>query len=331
MIRFFPRTALLAAAAAVFCPVLAWGWGSDGHETIGLLAARQIAGTRAAAEVSKLLRSGETLAVASTWADRIKRGGFDAESNDFILRNPAHSTYHYTDIPFQADAYRPDMFGARPLDLVHLYGRCIAILRGKADEKNNPTGITPRVALLLVAHFAGDIEQPFHVGGGYIADVNGEPRFVDPRSRPAGSYRSDAGANALMFGPGNLHFYWDILAVQRAMRRRAGGSGSRAYVEWIATNIRAQPDWNAKGDPESWPAQWATSILPLARTARTGLQLGARVEVPNPYPPPEYRSEWTVALPPDYERRALDVVDQQLARGGYRLANLLQAIWPDAR
>lgn len=331
MNRFFSRIALLGVAALCVCPAIAWGWGSEGHETIGMLAERQIAGTRAAAEVRKLLRFGETLAVVSTWADRVKRGGFDAESDDFILRNPAHPSYHYTDIPFQVADYRAGMVGARPSDLVHLYERCIAILRGRSDAKSNPTAITPRVALLLVAHFAGDIEQPFHVGGGYIAEVEGAPRFVDPRGRPRGSYRSDIGANALMIGAGNLHYYWDILAVQRAMVRRTGAPGARAYADWIAANIKPQADWDAKGDASSWPAQWAGSVLPLAREARAGLQLGPRVEVPNPSPPPIYRSEWTVALPPDYERRAMDAVDLQLARGGYRLARLLQDIWPEAR
>lgn len=331
MIRSIVRLAVLGLAALIFWPAMALGWGWEGHETMGLLAERQIAGTRAAAEVGKLLRAGETLAVAATWADRIKRGGFDAESLDFILRNPAHPTYHYTDIPYQASEYRPNMPGARPLDLVHLYGRCIAILRGEADEKSNPTGITPRVALLLVAHFAGDIEQPFHVGGGYIAEVNGAPHFVDPRQRSPGSFRSDIGANALMFGPGNLHFYWDVLAVQRAMMRRSGSTGARAYADWSESNFKPQADWKAKGDPATWPAQWAGSVLPLAREARAGLRLGPRVEVPNPNAPPPFRSEWTVALPPDYERFALDAVDLQLARGGYRLAQLLKAIWPESR
>lgn len=331
MNRLRVRTALGLVLAFGVCPRVALGWGSEAHETIGLLAERQIAGTRAAAEVRKLLRSGETLAVASTWADRIKRGGFDAESNDYLLRNPGHLSYHYTDIPFQAAAYRPDLIGARPDDLVHLYGRCIAILRGRSDAKNNTTGITPRVALLLVAHFAGDIEQPFHVGGGYIAEVDGRPRFVDPRGRPRGSYRSDIGANALMFGPGNLHFYWDIMAVRRAMAQSGGSLGPRAYADWLAANFKPQADWDAKGDPASWPAQWAGSILPLARETRAGLRLGLRVEVPNPSAPPPYRSEWTVALPPEYERRATNAVGPQLARGGHRLARLLQAIWPEAR
>ena len=49
---------------------------------------------------------------------------------------------------------------------------------------------------MLVAHFAGDIEQPFHVGGGYIAEDGGGSRFVDPRTARGAKFRSDFGANA---------------------------------------------------------------------------------------------------------------------------------------
>ena len=335
MIKKWPtmtrRAAQAGVVALLLCPTVVRGWGWEGHETIGWLAERRIAGTRAATEVKKLLRPGETLAVVSTWADRIKRGGFDEESNDFVLRNPGHATYHYTDIPFQAAAYRADLIGARPEDIVQIYARCIDILRGKSNAQSNPTGITTRVALMLVVHFAGDMEQPFHIGDGYISEVGGVTRFVDPHGLPPETYRSDIGGNALMFGPGNLHYYWDILAVQRAMARNGGAANPSDFATWIAARFKPDPLWHARGEPATWPAQWATSILPLCRETRAGLRLGSRVEVPNPRPPPPFRSEWPIELPAGYERRSMDAVGPQLARGGYRLALLLQAIWPDAR
>ncbi len=311
-------------------PTLVFGWGAEAHETIGLLAERQIAGSRAASEVKRLLRPGETMAVVSTWADRVKRDGLDAEATEFVGRNPYHATYHYTDIPFQSSEYRSNLIGARPDDLIRLYARCIEILRGKSAPGENPTGISPRVALMLVIHFAGDIEQPFHVGCGYIEEHGGAARFVDPRASHREKFQSDTGGNALLIGPANLHYYWDVLAVQRAMQQATGGTNVAAYADWIASHYPPQRSWDAAGRPETWPAQWATSVLPLCREMRAGLKLGARVEVPNPRPPPPFRSEWTVELPPGYERRAAEVVSPQLAKGGYRLARLLQAIWPEA-
>jgi hypothetical protein len=319
----------LCAAAAGLVPTSVFGWGAEAHETIGLLAERQIAGTRSAGEVKRLLRPGETMAVVSTWADRIKREGFDPESNDYVARNPAHPTYHYTDIPFQAAEYRASLIGARPDDLVQLYTRCIDILRGKSDPRANPTGITPRVALMLVVHFAGDIQQPFHVGGGYIAESGGVARFVDPRGSHRVKFRSDIGGNALLIGPANLHYYWDVLAVQRAMQQATGGTNVPAYADWLAARYPPQRSWEPMGRPDTWPAQWATAVLPLCREMRAGLVLGPRVEAPNPRPPPPFRSEWMVELPPRYERRAVEVVNGQLARGGYGLAQVLKAIWPE--
>ena len=317
------------AAALLLVPATAFGWGAEAHETIGLLAERELAGTRAAAEVKKLLRPGETMAVVSTWADRIKREGFDQESNEYVARNPFHPTYHYTDIPFQSTQYRANLLGARPDDLIHLYTRCIEILRGKSEAGGNPTGITPRVALMLVIHFAGDIEQPFHVGGGYVAESAGVARFIDPRVAGRIKFHSDIGGNALLIGPANLHYYWDVLAVQRAMQQATGGTSVTTYADWIAAHFPPQRSWDATGRPETWPAQWATSILPLCREMRSGLKLGPRVELPNPRPPPPFRSEWTVELPPGYERRAVETISPQLARGGHRLARLLQTIWPE--
>ena len=328
-----PASWSLSASVLIWLsmPAAVYGWGNTAHELVGMLAERQLAGTRAAVEVNKLLRPGETLAVASTWADRIKRDGFDQESIDFVASNPAHPTYHYTDIPFQAAQYRADLIGARPDDLVRMYARCITILRGKSDAVSNPTGITPRVALLLVIHFAGDLGQPFHVGGGYIAESGGVARFVDPRFSRGLKARSDIGGNALMMGPANLHYFWDVLAVQRAMQQATGGANANTYADWIAAHFPVQRSWDATGQPETWPAQWATSILPLCREMRAGLKLGMRVEVPNPRPPPPFRNEWTVELPPGYERRAAEVVSPQLAQAGYRLSQVLQAIWPDAK
>lgn len=52
-----------------------------------------------------------------------------------------------------------------------------ASFRIRNPAPKNPRRISKRVALLLLAHSAGHIHQPLHVGCGYI-DAHG--RFVDP-------------------------------------------------------------------------------------------------------------------------------------------------------
>ena len=49
-------------------------------------------------------------------------------------------------------------------------------------------------------------------------------------------FQTDIGGNALMIGPANLHYYWDVLAVQRAMQQATGGANVAAYADWIAAH-----------------------------------------------------------------------------------------------
>jgi hypothetical protein len=69
------RTAILLTGllmiATLRCPP-AWGWGSEGHETIGAMADMLLAGTNAGQRVQALLVPGETLSTAAIWADCAK-------------------------------------------------------------------------------------------------------------------------------------------------------------------------------------------------------------------------------------------------------------------
>ncbi len=306
-------------------------WGPDGHTTVGWLAQQHIRGTQAAAEVRKLLRPGETLARATVWADTIKGGARDEEARDYVAKNPEHGRYHYTDVPFQVTEYRVDLTGADPQDLVHLYSRVIKILRGTASPAENPTGITPRVALLLLAHFAGDLQQPWHIGASYIADVGGRQEFIDPAGWAAGTFHDDFGGNGLIVGPGNMHYCWDVLYLQKAMQRATGGVNPEVYGGWLMKMIQPKPAWGGRGEPETWPFQWATAMLPLCREAHEGIKLGPRTQVPNRSRNAKepFKNEWHAQLPSNYDQRAVDAMGLQMAQGGWRLAQILLAIWPE--
>ncbi len=325
MVRVPSLIALFACASSSLA------WGPEGHATVGSLADKHLAGTRAETEMRKLLRPGETLARMGSWADRIKGGGFDAESKDYIEKNPDHGGYHYTDIPFNAAAYRPYLVGARPEDLIQMYARCIKILRGTATPGENPTGITPRVALLLLAHFAGDLEQPLHVGAAYIATIQGREEFVDPTGMAPGTYAESRGGNELLVGPANLHSCWDSVYTQRAMQRATGGTSAEIFAAWLLATLKPQRAWAGKGEPETWPMQWANDILPLCRMAHEGIRLGPRLRVPSTSSATGFKSQWRTQLPSSHERTALTVIPEQLAKGGWRLAQVLLAVWPDKK
>lgn len=67
---------------------------------------------------------------------------------------------------------------------------CIAVLQGKEPEEN-ARKITRPIAVILLAHFVGDIHQPLHVGAQYF-NAKGQP--VDPER---GGELPDEGGNSL--------------------------------------------------------------------------------------------------------------------------------------
>jgi hypothetical protein len=317
MIRSKP--ALTAAAAAVVVTVWTMSLGAfaeSGHRVVGMLAEMHLKNTRALKEVHRILRPNETLADAAYWPDRIKDPLYeDGDTAMFRLLHPAHDTYHYANLPFQAAAYGLDITGARPTDLVQASREAIRVLRtGKGL-------FTPREALRLLAHFAGDIHQPLHVGNAFVS-ATGPLQFVIPNG-PTG-WRTSLGGNALVYGPENrfnLHSYWDAHAVNITM-----GSDDLATFAAKLFRDQPQPGWANSGDPETWPAQWATEGLAHAKKAHDGIRL---VSYLGPDDEKRVAHRWLIEQPAGYDDRARPLIRRQLAVAGFRLAATLKAVWPD--
>ncbi|MEA3187871.1 MAG: hypothetical protein QOD99_1701 [Chthoniobacter sp.] len=312
---------LLSAILAALPAASALGYGNAGHEIVGSIAARLLAGTHAEAEMKKLLRPSEDLPKACTWADRTKLPDtyLSAEMKDYVAANPSHHKYHYCDVPFQEKTYHDGGTGTNPEDIVHTMKLCIAILRDPKAHADDPHHITPRIALLLLAHFTGDLHQPLHVGCSYMDKEN---RFVDPDQGGIG--QPDAGANFFKLNKSMaLHGYWDTIAVRKARDRAAGLD----FASYLLGLYPPKPDWKAKGLPGTWPQQWATDTLQLAAQCYKDVKLTDRHTVPADDTHPAH-DEWKATLPPGYDQRAADVVAVELTKGGFRLAELLKAIWP---
>jgi hypothetical protein len=319
----------------------AFGYGSDGHRIIGAIADQLLKGTPDEIELHQRLRPGETLESMSTWADEIKsgplklnNGAVDPESADFLATNPLHALYHYTDVPFQLRRYAHATIGTEPHDLVHSMCICIDVLRGRDNPATNPTGISAHAAWLLLVHFVGDIHQPFHVGTGYIAQVDGVGRFVSPTPTFG---ESDRGGNALrtnlmsvrdIRNPDGtttrqesrmpLHAYWDFDAVTAGM---PAGATPAQYAASLLQQIKAEKSWRLKGDPATWPEQMANDMLPLADRFHQNLHLGARHEVKDREG--KTRGEWDVTISEAYQANARQAARTLLVKAGYRLAALV--------
>ncbi|HEY0872028.1 MAG TPA: S1/P1 nuclease [Vicinamibacterales bacterium] len=316
-LRTVPFTLAVAVAAASILSISLDAFGGSGHRIVGTLAEMHLKGTRALKEVRKILRPNETLAEAAVWPDTIKDPLYeDGDTPMFRLNHPAHDTYHYANLPFQSNAYALTTPGARPTDAVQTASIAIDVLRtGKGP-------FTAREALRILAHLAGDIHQPLHVGNAFVS-ASGPLQFVVPKG-PTG-WRTTLGGNALVYGPENrfnLHSYWDSHAVNITM----GQEDVATFSSRLFAEMKPEPSWSNTGDARTWPAQWAGDGLKHAKEVHKGIRL---VSYLGPDDQKRTAHRWLIEQPAGYDDRARPLIRRQLAVAGYRLAQTLKAIWPE--
>lgn len=351
------KLACCVALAGAFVAQSAFAWGTDGHRAVGAIADRLIRGSDAEQQVRALLLPGETLASISTWPDCVKGnwcGPQSQEMIDYVAANPQHSEYHYTDIPFELDHYHDGAAGTTDVDIVQTLKQAIAVLQGKDTPATNPHKFTRRQALILVTHLAGDIVQPLHVGAAFV-DKDG--KFVVPKTKAEIDetvvFDSRGGNNFLMddekleqlssklIPPGEpkpaapikpgvpkaltkpFHSYWDTTTVDYAFRRISTRTPDQFADAVIATKPSVSRD---KGDLSTWPTAWADDTLVVAKAAFDGVTVGKIT--PQVGKKGETYYTWTLEVPANYPVPSSAIAKTQLIKGGYHLAELLQAIWP---
>ena len=338
---------IVAILTLCMLPISGLCYGQRGHELVGAIAdLRLTANKKAAAKVSKLL-DGLTLADAANLADSIKGwdeckgsssqytvvGGprINAELHAFVQANPCdgkpnHHQFHYTDVPLAGnEKYKDGAIGRNDSDIVHMIAYCIRVLAGKEPEKN-PRSITKTVAVILLAHYLGDIHQPLHVGAEYFDD-DGNP--IEPTSAKKG--HGDQGGNKLNLflfvdgkvrALGGLHGYWDTKVVEEAF-------GNTPNSE-IALNLaKTEPSsWKLTGSPESLSEQMADEIMPIAREAHKRLEYSkVRVEKGDGDITAGRALERVVDGQPSYAAWSQSVVKSEIHKAGWRLAAIFTALF----
>ncbi|WP_139826179.1 S1/P1 nuclease [Derxia lacustris] len=342
--NFASRLSAFVLGAGLACASsAALAWGGDGHRTVGALADRLLEGSRAGAQVATLLGGGLRLEDAAVWADcakGVERDGYgyrygsqgkyrdcarfettrgEAEMVDFVRRNDdncrrepgdetCHKQYHYADVALQRRAYALGRVGTSDVDVVSATTAAIRVLQGRPAPW--PFSIRDRrEALLLLAHYVGDIHQPLHVGALYL-DQNG--RRVDPDNDGFDRRSETRGGNEIRVlrdngrdGP-NLHALWDDLPA--ALKPHNIDAG------WVAAARRVKP---SDGPLDDWAAQWASQSLGQARRGLKDLDFSPKTE-----------GRWQTRLPADYRDSIDDIKQTQLTLAGARLAQVLKAIWP---
>jgi len=335
-------SALLLTICLISVNALAYG--PRGHQLVGAIADKRLAKNRTVANKVRNLLDGLTLERVATFPDEIKSwdecgrpGGDTPVTNktrindelrafweaNLCSSHPSHSEFHFTDVPiFGDEKYADGQIGREEFDIVKMIPFCIRVLRGDEPE-NNPRAITKSVAVILLAHYLGDIHQPLHVGAEYF-NADGDP--FEPSDSDKGF--ADQGGNKLTLftfvngklkSVGKFHSYWDGQTVDNAFGKQANAT--------VAKRLAAQEpaEWELSGAPETWAEQMANDILPIAKEAHERLTFSNIKITAGAHdiksgdakeqrkPGQKFYATWAAAM-----------VKQEIQKGGWRLAAVLE-------
>lgn len=293
-----PRYPALLLLLALLSPAAVWGWGTLGHKTTAMLATRLLS-RPAAREVRSLLQS-QSLMTVSTWADDF------AHTSEGRYSAP----WHYID----AHDSPPNACGVElSRDCDSVSGRkssgcvvsAIANHTARLRDRDVPWAERQR-SLKFLVHFLGDIHQPLHTED-LLRGGNGIEVAFDGHHT-------------------NLHHVWDTSIPERLV----GGNSVRDAVRWadsLRADITAGRRWGSDA-----PAAWGDCLDPslgsdcaLAWAQESNAWMCSYV-LPPTYPDGFIGSE----LNGSYYDGAVDIVELQVARAGWRLAMWLNAILADA-
>ncbi len=283
----------------LFTPATSFGWGAGGHMMVASIAFNRL-NPRAKAKARELLAipidpaevssKSKNFVSAAVWADELR------PFPEFDSLKPLH----FIDMPFTTDGTPLPSGLPEPDNIVKALEDNVNILKTSTDKNQQAK------ALRLIIHFVGDIHQPLHCA----ARVS--------RDHPDG----DNGGNLVSIKvPGvgrklkttNLHSYLDGGIgnfpptgpnFKPPPLKQIGPAAMRAMKGNRATDPALMLD-----DPFNFTA-WADESFALAKTvAYKGIKNGSRPNLA-------------------YRKASLKVARKRVAWGGYRLAALLNTIWP---
>ena len=346
--------AALFAIATLATPAQAWDY--PGHRIVGAIAdlVLQERYPEVYAKVQAKLATKDaggqevkrTLSEVAVFPDCAKPGNREfcgrdpsEEEKQYAARNRQHSRFHYTDVPLEQRKYVADTAGTGKVDVVRMINYAVAQLRGQKPQIDG-VDLTDAEAIWLLAHLVGDIHQPLHVGARYYDKTC--LRSVDPNEIGQAptfgigqtSVETIGGNNiALMVAAPavpfarNLHFYWDGAAVAQAMQAAGTGSTQAAEKEFARILAAKAPEgWDTKGDVDTWATKWASEIMPVAVEAHRRLMI-RRSSGPALDSHGKLECTWKTSVDQSYQDWAKEHARTQLAKAGFRLAALMQAIF----
>jgi hypothetical protein len=295
----FKRALSIVIAFLILCtPSISLGWGAGGHMMTAHIAFRRLNPTARAKATELLAIPINPAAVTATSLNFVNASHWADDLRPF----PEFDSFkplHYKDFFFTLDGSTlPEI---DPNNIVKALEDNVNILKTSNDKNAQAQ------ALRFVIHFVGDIHQPLHC----TAKVS--------KAQPEG----DQGGNLFKIKvvgddgtlkDSNLHSYWDggIGAFPRT-----GPNFAPPPLRTIAPAARLA----TRANPPTNPALKLNDPFNFDIWAEESFKLGQNVV---------YRGIRAGRRPTSsYNQRALRVARQRVAWGGYRLAALLNEIWPN--
>lgn len=281
------KAILLAGGVSVFAlPQGAFAWGDKGHETIALIAAKEIRSPDVKAKIAKLLGvedAASGMQTAAPWADKTK--------------TPATAPWHFTDIEIDDAGYQPARDCKDDQCSVAQIEKHIAILKNPSSPEADRTK-----ALKYLIHLIGDVHQPLHSSDNHDRGGNDDTvKSID--------------------GCKEFHAVWDKAMVDDLMTElKLPRSASKSSAEISAHDSKLIADALDKkitdADRTAWrsgkAADWANETFKLAKTKVYPAVAG------------DGKGKPAITLPTDYRKTNAPIAEEQLERAGVRLAMVLE-------
>jgi hypothetical protein len=284
-------------SAAFLLSLSCHGWGPGGHMVIAKIAHDRL-NTKAKAEADRLLAiainpvglSSRTadFVTASHWADDVRP-----------LASFSHTAdYHFIDNPFAQDGSElPDDL-PKAENVVRALQDYVETLKTSNDDQEKAQ------ALRFIIHFVGDIHQPLHCSSRVSAnllegDQGGNKYMISERDEQGTKHRV------------KLHSFWDgaieTLPKMRANFQPPPVSEAVAFADDLVLKF---PDTGCDtSDPFAFE-KWAQESFDLAKSdVYKGITQGKEVSIA-------------------YRTRTTPIAQKRVAWAAYRLATLLNAVWP---
>jgi len=334
------RIACLLASSCLIglLPVLASGWGREGHRIVARIAAKHLSQKTVTAVLNLLIAdpddrdhcnqkmtADEKMACVATWADEVR--------ND--IRFGKTGSLHFVNIPVYAKIQKRRYIASR--DCVN--GECVVQALSKyrrilIDQSNSAS--SRALALKFIVHFVGDMHQPLHDAVDHDRDAlnkENDPKIKDKGDR-GGNLKAVTwlGEEANEFGCWNLHAVWDEGMIEKK------NASDETYAESLNSAIDSQ---KIAGIQKGTVTSWANEALGLAvkhvykLPARSiddkvcEIKIGDKKDCAKFDPQACKGAEvhYRYHLDQSYNDANLPVVESQLSHGGLRLAKFLNDIF----